>query len=384
MFSRVTHIHEVTGNGSILKTLLSMPPEERYGDDEEERARKRRKTEADRARRASASSEERASAAARRRQRYVSRSCEQRAKDAEARRRRYEEHNEAVRNRHRYAHRSSEQRARDSAARRRRYEEHVEAARNRQRYANRSSEQRAKDAEARRRRYERERQAALEPAIPGSPSEKLDPGVHPTDPTEAWELSGQSRFCGAHFVTDPSSLQQQASKLTAQPCEVPVPFVTLCDDNLQGVASNQDLSPLSEEPRDGSMEHPHTRQPPEDSDGEESSCLLRVTKDLHFGCCSCTYVTSAQQNIITHLLIYAGLGCQTWKETRHPTKTVKGALFSCCFCGHASRDQCAIIGHLIAHSADRLTILAPALCGPFSEGVRLESTDRGSQQWSIF
>ncbi|XP_042142631.1 uncharacterized protein LOC8033024 [Ixodes scapularis] len=74
-----------------------------------------------------------------------------------------------------------------------------------------------------------------------------------------------------------------------------------------------------------------------------------------------------------------GLGCQTSKETSHLTKTVEDTWFSCCFCGHASRDQRGIIGHLIAHSGDQLTILAPALRGPFSEKAKLESTHRDSK-----
>lgn len=74
-----------------------------------------------------------------------------------------------------------------------------------------------------------------------------------------------------------------------------------------------------------------------------------------------------------------GLGCQTSKETSHLTKTVEDTWFSCCFCGHASRDQRGIIGHLIAHSGDQLTILAPALRGPFSEKAKLDSTHRDSK-----
>ncbi|KAM7294621.1 translation initiation factor IF-2 [Ixodes scapularis] len=117
----------------------------------------------------------------------------------------------------------------------------------------------------------------------------------------------------------------------------------------------------------------------EETGGEESICLLRFSKDFHFRCCSCAFVTSGRWSITTHLLAYAaGLGCQIWKETSNPTKTVENSWFSCCFCGHASGDQRAIIGHLIAHSADRLTILAPALRGPLFQGARLESAHHGS------
>ncbi|CAN8006451.1 unnamed protein product [Ixodes pacificus] len=117
----------------------------------------------------------------------------------------------------------------------------------------------------------------------------------------------------------------------------------------------------------------------EETDEEESSCLLRFTKYFHFRCCSCGFVSSGRRSLTAHLLAYAeDLGCQTWKETSHPTKTIEDAWFSCCFCGHASGDQRAIISHVIAHSADRLTILAPALRGPFSKGARLESSHRGS------
>ncbi|CAN8007219.1 unnamed protein product, partial [Ixodes pacificus] len=33
----------------------------------------------------------------------------------------------------------------------------------------------------------------------------------------------------------------------------------------------------------------------------ETSCPLKVTENIWFGCCSCTYVTSDQRVIVSHL-----------------------------------------------------------------------------------
>ncbi|CAN8006449.1 unnamed protein product [Ixodes pacificus] len=191
----------------------------------------------------------------------------------------------------------------------------------------------------------------------------------------------KARRAAQREARDSAILQERAQPM-AEPPAAAVPFATPSGNPLQGVASNQHPPPASKRPRAVLTGQPHVLQPCEDieeADGEESICLLRFSKDFHFRCCSCAFATSGRWSITTHLLAYAaGLGCQIWKETSNPTKTVDDSWFSCCFCGHASGDQRAIIGHLIAHSADRLTILAPALRGPLFQGARLESAHRSS------
>lgn len=143
-------------------------------------------------------------------------------------------------------------------------------------------------------------------------------------------------------VQQESAIPQERAQPTAKPPAAAVTFVAPCGNRLQGVASNQESPPASKRPRALSTEQPHVLQPCE------------------------------------------GNGCLTSEEeTSHSTEAIEGDRFSCCFCGHTSRDHRAVVSHILAHSGERLPILAPAARRPPLEKVGGKRTRRGSQRWNV-
>ncbi|EEC14509.1 hypothetical protein IscW_ISCW011724 [Ixodes scapularis] len=142
-------------------------------------------------------------------------------------------------------------------------------------------------------------------------------------------------------VQPESAIPQERVQPTAEPPAAAVTFAAPCGNPLQGGASNQESPPVSKRPRALSTEQPHVLQP-----------------------CK-------------------GNGCPTSEEeTSHPTEAIEDDRFSCCFCGHTSRGHHAIVSHILAHSGERLPILAPAARRPPFEKVGAKRTRRNSQRWN--
>uniref|UniRef100_V5I3V0 Putative regulation of transcription n=1 Tax=Ixodes ricinus TaxID=34613 RepID=V5I3V0_IXORI len=95
----------------------------------------------------------------------------------------------------------------------------------------------------------------------------------------------------------------------------------------------------------------------------ETSCPLKATEDIWFGCCSCTYVTRDQHEIVNHLVAHGdeqykyqppsmspASGSQVLSNTQ---KQKRDRLFKCKLCPQAFFCNSLLIHHIQTHTGEK-------------------------------
>uniref|UniRef100_A0A6B0V3C9 Putative regulation of transcription n=1 Tax=Ixodes ricinus TaxID=34613 RepID=A0A6B0V3C9_IXORI len=94
-----------------------------------------------------------------------------------------------------------------------------------------------------------------------------------------------------------------------------------------------------------------------------TSCPLKVTEDIWFGCCSCTYFTRDQHGIVSHLVAHGDgqVKCQPpsafpaskFKVHSNAQKHRRVKLFECKLCPHVFTRNSSLIEHNRTHSGEK-------------------------------
>uniref|UniRef100_A0A0K8RHN0 Putative zinc finger protein n=1 Tax=Ixodes ricinus TaxID=34613 RepID=A0A0K8RHN0_IXORI len=95
----------------------------------------------------------------------------------------------------------------------------------------------------------------------------------------------------------------------------------------------------------------------------KTSCPLKVTEDIWFGCCSCTYFTRDQHGIVSHLVAHGDeqVKCQPpstfpaskFKVHSNSEKHRSDKLFKCNPCPDVFTQNSSVIDHNRTHTGEK-------------------------------